>query len=73
MMFLAPDVPGQDVVEPLTTPPDFVDPRRDAVFLLLPERASELDWIKQAFPAGKMIEFHDSGGKLRFLAYEVQP
>ncbi len=73
MMFLAPDVPGQDVVEPLTVPPDFVDPSRGAVFLLLPERASELAWIEQAYPAGKASEFHDSRGDLRFLAYEVAP
>jgi 4-amino-4-deoxy-L-arabinose transferase-like glycosyltransferase len=73
MTFLAPDVPGRDVIEPLTAPPDFVDPSRGAVFLLLPERASELAWIEQAYPAGKASEFHDSGGALRFVAYEVLP
>jgi hypothetical protein len=70
---LAPDVDGMDVLEPLTAPPDFVDTSQGAVFLLLPERAGELAWIQQAFPAGKTIEFHDSGGRLRFLAYEVAP
>jgi 4-amino-4-deoxy-L-arabinose transferase-like glycosyltransferase len=73
MTFLAPDVPGVDVLEALTAPPDFVDPDRGAVFLALPERAGELAWIEQAFPAGKRFEFHGSGGTLRFLAYEVTP
>ena len=73
MEFMAPRVPGQDVVEPLTAPPDFVDRGRGAVFLILPERAGELAWIEQAFPAGETLEFHDAGGKLRFIAYEVEP
>ena len=73
MEFLAPGVPGQDVVEPLTAPPGFADVGQGAVFLLLPERASELAWIEQAYPGGKAREFHDSGGGLSFLAYELAP
>lgn len=73
MTFLAPGVPGRDVVDPLTAPPDFVDEGRGAVFLLLPERAGELVWIAQAFPAGERLEFHDPDGRLRFVAYQVAP
>lgn len=69
--FLAPDVPGQDVVEPLNGPPDFVDESRGAVFLFLPERVGELVWVQQAFPEGEIREFYDSGDHLRFTAYTV--
>ncbi len=73
MPFLAPDITGQDVAEPLTAPPDFVDRSHNAVFLFLPERLGELQWVQQAFPAGRLREFRDVGGRLRFAAYEVRP
>lgn len=71
MAFLAPGVSGQDVVEPLRAPPDFVDEGRDAVFLFLPERSGELIWVQQAYPAGQVREFRDAADELRFIAYEV--
>jgi 4-amino-4-deoxy-L-arabinose transferase-like glycosyltransferase len=71
MTFLAPDVVGQDVVEPLSAPPDFVEEGQPAVFVFLPERAAELAWVQQAFPDGRLREFRDSGGQLRFIAYEA--
>jgi hypothetical protein len=76
MGFLAPGIPAQDVVEPLTAPPDFTLEGSDyprAVFLFLPERAGELAWVQQAFPGGQVREFYDSAGELRFTAYEVGP
>ncbi|MGD8398365.1 MAG: glycosyltransferase family 39 protein, partial [Anaerolineae bacterium] len=42
MTFLAPSVTGEDVVEPLRAPPDFVQAGGDALFVLLPHRAGEL-------------------------------
>ena len=69
--FLAPDVAGEDVVEPLTGPPDFVDRDRGAIFVFLPERVGELAWVRQAFPEGELREFYDSQGQLRFTAYTV--
>jgi 4-amino-4-deoxy-L-arabinose transferase-like glycosyltransferase len=73
MPFLAPDVPGEDVSEPLSAPPDFVDADHAAVFVFLPDRAGELAWVQQAFPDGCQREFYDGTGQLRFIAYEVQP
>jgi hypothetical protein len=73
MAFLAPQVAAQDVVEPLRAPPDFVDAGRDATFLFLPERLGELAWVQAEFPAGRVREFYDSKGRLRFTAYEVGP
>jgi 4-amino-4-deoxy-L-arabinose transferase-like glycosyltransferase len=72
MTFLAPNMPGRDVVEPLNAPPDLIDSKRGAVFLFLPERSEELSWVQQAFPNGRLREFYDREGRLRFLAYEVE-
>jgi hypothetical protein len=71
MTFLAPGVIGYDVVEPLGSPPDFVDGSRGAVFIFLPERLGELSWVQQAFPDRQPREFYDSAGRLWFTAYEV--
>ena len=73
MEFLAPEVSGFDIVEPLDAPPDFVDRSQGAVFLFLPERSSELGWVAKAFPEGKTHEFYDTDGELRFTAYTVVP
>ncbi len=75
MAFMAPEVPGEDVIEPLEGPPDFVDEaagtaRRATVFLFLPERSAELTWVQQALPGGKVREFYDNSGELQFIAYQ---
>jgi hypothetical protein len=72
MPFLAPHVEGRDIIEPLSGPPDeglVADP--GTVFLFLPERIGELSWVQQAFPEGELREFYDSGGRLRFSAYQL--
>ena len=71
MPFLAPQVTGQDIVEPLTGPPDFVAEGQAAVFIFLPQRADEGAWLEKAFPGVRRLEFRDAGGNLRFLAYEI--
>jgi 4-amino-4-deoxy-L-arabinose transferase-like glycosyltransferase len=72
MAFLAPETPGVDVLEPLRAPPDFVDESRGALFIFLPERSGELAWVQEALPGGHLREFHDPGGRLRFLLYEAE-
>jgi 4-amino-4-deoxy-L-arabinose transferase-like glycosyltransferase len=76
MPFMAPQVEGKDVVEPLDGPPDFLDETageagRGIVFLFLPERSGELVWVQQAIPGGHLLEFYDNKGRLRFSAYET--
>jgi 4-amino-4-deoxy-L-arabinose transferase-like glycosyltransferase len=73
MAFLASGVSGQDLIEPLQTQPstDLVDQGRGAVFLLLAERAGEVSLLQEAFPGGHLEEFFDSGGALRFVAFQV--
>jgi 4-amino-4-deoxy-L-arabinose transferase-like glycosyltransferase len=70
MLFLAPAIAGRDVVEPLTAPPA-MESEQTAVFLFLPERAGELEFVQQALPGGRVLEFHDPAGRLRFVVYEV--
>ena len=77
MPFMAPRVQGIDVVEPLDGPPDFAagiadTAGRGPVFLFIPERSGELVWVQQAFPGGKLREFNDRAGRLRFVAYELR-
>ncbi len=72
MQFLAPDVPGQDIAEPLSAPPD-LELEGSTVFVFLPEREGELPWVEQAFPGGQRQDFSDAGGRLRFVAYQVVP
>jgi hypothetical protein len=72
MTFLAPDVTGEDIVDPLDAPPASVKVGGNVVFLVLPERATELRWVEQVFPEGDLEEFRDVAGNLRFSAYEVR-
>ncbi len=77
MPFLAPQVPGTDIIEPLDAPPAFADEvrfaDRSAVFLFLPERVGELTWVREALPNGRVREVADAAGSIRFVAYEVEP
>ena len=65
MGFLAPDVAGQDVLEPLKNAPTFVDEDRQSIFVSLPERVDELEWVRTAYPGGEVAEFHDQEGVLQ--------
>jgi hypothetical protein len=71
--FLAPDVTGEDILEPLDAPPYDVETAGTPVWIFLPERTGELSWVQQAFPNGHMEEFRDARGELRFVTYTVQP
>jgi len=73
MSFLAPAVTGEDIVEPLTAPPALSTEGGRSVWVLLPERAQELDWVLQAAPGGNVRRFSDEAGGLRFIAYEAPP
>jgi hypothetical protein len=54
--YIAADVEGVDIHDPLTAPidPASVDTDKDAVFILLPERREELQMIRATFPGGKL-------------------
>ena len=56
ILFLAPDVEGVDIIEPLTAPldPTWIMPGKNAAFVFLPERINELDWVRATFPDGEL-------------------
>jgi hypothetical protein len=75
--FIAKGVQLTDVLEPLTEPPptDFVEPTRKPVFVFLPERAGELERVRQTYPHGVLDEVYrtgDSSGPLLFVAYRPE-
>ena len=67
--YLAPRAVGNDVLDALTGPPDW-DLPGPTIFILLPERAQELDSLEQSYPGGTYIRYPGKEGVL-FLAYEV--
>ncbi len=71
--YLAPDVPGEDIIEPLSGPLPFVETDRRPVFILLPERIDELEWVRALYPMGHLREFPRHSGGLLFIAYEPDP
>jgi len=68
--YLARDLRGSDVLEPLSDPARLAPARGEPVFIFLPERAAELDVVRQRYPAGALREFRDDSGIVLFTAYE---
>ena len=71
--FLAPQVVGHDIEQPLTGPPDLPDVSQSMLFVFLPERTGELQWVQAAFPGGQFGDFYDDRECLRFSIYETSP
>lgn len=70
--FIARGVEGVDVLQPISGPPDFVLPDKGAVFVFLPERLWEWNFVRQKYPGGKIRDFaHAQSQDLLFTAYEV--
>lgn len=70
--FIARGVEGQDVLQPISEPPDFVLPDKGAVFVFLPERLWEWNFVKQKYPGGTIHDFaHAQSQELLFSAYVV--
>lgn len=68
--YLLPHTIGRDIGEPLTAPPDFAIPPH-TIFIILPERLNEYQYIFQAFPGGIYKEISQANGQLLFVSYEV--
>jgi 4-amino-4-deoxy-L-arabinose transferase-like glycosyltransferase len=70
--FIAKGVSSFDVTKPLAQPPDFVDPMKRPVFIFLPERAGEIEWVRHLYPSGALEEVHRGGdpqAPLLFISY----
>ena len=72
LAFIAPQVKGIDVVEPLTTKPDWGDLIPPSAFVFLPERELEWKWVQLRYPGGSLRWFQAADGKRLFLLYEVR-
>ncbi len=69
LLYLAPDVEGEDVYELPGDPGDWERPGKRPVFLFLPERLGELDAVRSWFPGGEVKEFRQDSGALLFVTY----
>ena len=67
--FLAPEKQAQDVLEPLTGP-SALPLRGPTLFIFLPERLHELEFVRQQAPDGTLQEFRNDKGELLFVVYE---
>ncbi len=73
--YMAPDMPGQDVIEQLQTPlpPAMLPPGRDALFIFLPHRLSEMALVQQAFPGGEVREIYSEVDDLWLATLYIAP
>ena len=72
--YLAPQVEGTDIREPLKDPPprQLVRSDRHAAFVFLPERRGELDLVRQTFPNGELQQVPvPNGNAPLFVVYRV--
>lgn len=70
--YLSPETEGIDVLQPLSGPPDFVLPDKDTVFIFVPERLWEWQYVREKYPGGTIRDFvHADSHELLFTAYEV--
>lgn len=70
--YLAPHVNAQDVHEPLSEPPNW-SINEPVLFIFLPERLDELEYVRASYPAGAYREFHSDRGQFLFAIYKVDP
>jgi len=69
--FLAPQATGEDVVTPITSPPDWsID--GPTIFVFLPERQEELMLVRESYPGGTEILQRGKDETLLFVAYYVE-
>jgi hypothetical protein len=54
--YIANEVEGEDIHQPLTDPPEpgFVRTDKHAAFIFLPERRAELELLQQTYPGGEV-------------------
>jgi hypothetical protein len=69
--YMAPNLNGMDVLQPIHAPPDFVDHSRRAIFVFYPARIGEFEFVRQSYPNGNRIDDKKPNGQEIFLVYEV--
>jgi 4-amino-4-deoxy-L-arabinose transferase-like glycosyltransferase len=69
--YLVPGVIGYDVVDPIFEPPSEVI-TESTVYIFLPERISELEFVEQAYPDGEVVVKEGRDQIQLFTAYQIQ-
>ncbi|MDW8326274.1 MAG: glycosyltransferase family 39 protein [Anaerolineales bacterium] len=69
--FLAPQVTGYDVFEPLTEPPTWPITGR-TFFVFLPHRDRERALVEAAYPGGNLQQFYERNGQPLFWLYTIE-
>lgn len=70
--YLQPEFSAEDLMQPLTAPPNW-ELTGPTLFMFLPERGNELDWVAQSYPGGQTQTIQRSDGQAMFIVYEVTP
>lgn len=68
--YLAPEVKANDILEPLTANPDW-QLSNPTIFIFLPEREDESQFVEEAYPRGVKRYVRNQDGLLLFIAYEA--
>jgi hypothetical protein len=53
-----------NINDPLLEPPTMIDSDSSAVFVFIPEREAEIDFVEQVFPNGTLEQIDDCGEKM---------
>ena len=69
--YLAPHASGQDILDPLTEPPTAAI-HDTVVYIFLPERLSELDFVRVAYPNGELNETYGRNDELLYTTYLIE-
>lgn len=70
--YLEPEFTAQDVMQPLTQPPNW-SLSGPTLFMFLPERRGELDLVARSYPGGQVAQHARPDGQVLFITYEVMP
>jgi hypothetical protein len=70
--YIAAQVEAQDVMTPLTAPPAW-QLLQPTLFIFLPERLEERQFVEQQYPGGTYTEFRDEDDMLLYAIYTVTP
>lgn len=68
--YIVPDMTGHDIVDPLNASPSW-PLTKPTIFIFLPERLSEVQFVTAAYPNGVYHEIHYSDGQLLFAIYQL--
>ena len=68
--YLVPEIDAQDIDQPLDSAPDW-QLKGPTVFVFLPERESELAFVRSAYPQGNKLEMKQANGNALYTAYQV--